>query len=169
MGAAGKVRRSGRLTSGQRPRSRARVRRSSPLQSTASAACGAMEGGAAVEAEGAAGLRGCSGALAGGSRWVPEALPPRVSFPADAGLPAPGPGSLPRPGVAGPVARRCPPWEPTRGSRSWRSAWGWLVLKQEAFLRHLPFLRLFGLVLGPCQTVSRPEVFRVGISQSGET
>lgn len=30
MGAAGKVRRSGRLTSGQRPRSRARVRRSSP-------------------------------------------------------------------------------------------------------------------------------------------
>lgn len=121
-----------------------------------------------MEAEGAAGLRGCSGALAGGSRWVPEALPPRVSFPADAGLPAPGPGSLPRPGVAGPVARRCPPWEPTRGSRSWRSAWGWLVLKQEAFLRHLPFLRLFGLVLGPCQTVSRPEVFRVGISQSGK-
>lgn len=67
-----------------------------------------------------------------------------------------------RPGLASPGARRCPPWDPTRGVAVVALSLG-LALEQEALLRHLPFLRLFGLLLGPCRRVSRPEVFRVGV------
>lgn len=68
-----------------------------------------------VEAAGAAGLRGCSGACAGGSRWVPAALPPRVPFPADARPRSLAPGANPALWLSWHGPRRCPPWVPTRG------------------------------------------------------